>query len=240
MNFGIKKLKPMLDIQYDDYLKGTDKILRESKKEKKPYLITVLDRDFIVFPNVFSPKYFKDTELFAKNLLVEKGSEILEIGSGTGVVSIFTALKGAKKVLAIDINPDAVKNTEENIKKHKLKNIVEVRQGNLYDPLKENEKFDVIFWNTPFGLTENKNISDLEKAVYDPNYKSTERFIKEAPKHLKENGKLFIGFSSTLGKLDLIEKFIKEANFTLKLIFEADSEETHPVKFEIFEARPKK
>ncbi len=234
----IKNKNSLKDIKYEDYLEGTNKILQESRKEKKPYLTTIMDKEFIIFPNVFSPKYFKDTELFAKNLPIKTGAEVLEIGSGTGVVSIFCAFKGAKKVLAVDINPDAVANTKENVKKHKLENIVEIRQGNLYEPLKKDEKFDVIFWNTPFGLIENKNISDLEKSVYDPNYKSTEQFIKEAPKHLKKGGKLFIGFSSTLGKLDLIKKFAKEANFNLKLIFEAVSEETHSVKFEIFEATP--
>jgi len=56
-----------------------------------------------------------DTELFANNLPVVDGEEMLEIGPGTGVISITAAYKGAKKVVAIDINPDAVRNTQANI-----------------------------------------------------------------------------------------------------------------------------
>ena len=223
-------------LSYQDYLDGTQQVLEDSKKEKEPYTVSVLGKEFIVLPNVFSPKYFFDTELFAENLPVNKGDELLEIGPGTGTISIMAAYKGAKKVLAIDINPDAVKNTNENIKKHGMENTVEVRHGNLYEPLMKDEKFDRIFWNTPFGIVDDKNIPDLEKAVYDPGYKSTERFIKEAKLHLKDGGRLLIGFSSTLGKIDLVRQFTEEAGFDLKLLFEAESKEVHPVKFEIFEA----
>jgi len=227
-------------LEYDDYIEGTRKVLEKSKSEKKPYKVTVLDKEFIVFPGVFSPKYFNDTELFAANIPVQEGEEMLEIGPGTGAISIIAAYKGAKRVVAIDVNPEAVKNTLANIELHQMKDKVEVRQGNLYEPLAGNEKFDTIFWNTPFGFVEQDEIPDLEKSVYDPHYKSTERFLKEATNHLKEDGRVLIGFSTTLGKLDLIQKFADESNLSLDLLYEAESEEVHPVKFEIFEARFKK
>jgi release factor glutamine methyltransferase len=220
---------------YEDFLQGTKKVLDQSKKEKEPYTVSVAGNEFLVLPNVFSPKYFHDTELFALNLPVGHGMEMLEIGPGTGAISITAALKGAKRVLAIDINPDAVENTRLNIERHGLDGRVEVRLGDLYEPLKEDEKFDVIFWNTPFGLV-HEDVPNLEKAVYDPGYKSTERFIKEAKMHLKPDGKLLIGFSTTLGRLDLVQKFLKDAGFTMRTLYEAESVETHPVKFEIFEA----
>lgn len=230
--------KPEKELGYEDYLEGTRQVLEESKNEKEPYEVTVLGRTFIVLPNVFSPKYFNDTELFAEHLPVSEGEDILEIGPGTGAISITAAYRGAKKVVAIDINPDAVKNTALNIKKHQMEDRVEVRQGDLYDALAEGENFDTIFWNTPFGLVEG-DVPDLEKAVYDPGYKSTERFIKEARKHLKEGGRVLIGFSSTLGRVDLLQNFAEDAGLDLELIYEEESEEVHPVKFEIFEAKIK-
>ena len=53
---------------------------------------------------------------------------------------------------------------------------------------------------------------------------------------MKEGGRILIGFSTTLGRLDLLQKFAEDAGLSLKLIYETKSEETHPVKFEIFEA----
>lgn len=226
-------------LKYQDYIEGTRKILEQSKTETKPYKVKVFGKEFVVYPNVFSPKYFYDTELFADNFPVKEGEEMLEIGPGTGAISIIAVYKGARRVLAIDINPDAVKNTKANIELHQMQDRVEVRHGNLYEPLRAEEKFDTIFWNTPFGFVEAENVPDLEKAVYDPGYKSTEKFIKEAKEHLKKSGRVLIGFSTTLGKLDLLQKFCNEAKLSLKLVYEVESEEVHPVKFEIFEARQK-
>lgn len=225
-------------LNYKDYIEGTREVLEQSKTEKDLYTTLVLGKEFMVFPNVFSPKYFNDTELFADNLPVQNQEEMLEIGPGTGAISILAVYKGAKKVLAVDINPDAVKNTQANIALHNMDDKIEVRQGDLYAPILPNEKFDTIFWNTPFGFVEDEEVPDLEKAVYDPQYKSTERFIKEAKLHLKKEGRILIGFSTTLGRLDLLQKFAKEAGLTLELIYEVASEEVHPVKFEIFEAKP--
>lgn len=224
-------------LDYKDYIEGTRQVLKQSQSEKEPYMVTVLGKEYVVFPNVFSPKYFNDTELFAENLPVRKGEEMLEIGPGTGIISITAVQKGADKVLAVDINPIAVENTLENIKRYNLQNKIEVRQGDVYDALKPDEKFDTIFWNTPFGFVEAENLSDLEKSVYDTQYKSTERFIREARAHLKEGGRLLIGFSTTLGKLDLLKKFSDESGLDLRLLYEVESKEIHPVKFEIYEAK---
>ena len=92
--------------------------LNESLKEKDKYQINLLDKQFVIYPNVFSPKYFNDTEFFVDNLKVKKGEDFLEIGCGTGIISIFASFKGASKVVAIDISPIAVENTRENILLH--------------------------------------------------------------------------------------------------------------------------
>ena len=38
--------------------------------------------------------------------------------------------------------------------------------------------------------------------------------------------------------INLLEKFLEEAGFSIKLISKTESVETHPVQFEIFEAVP--
>lgn len=226
-------------LTYKDYEEGTRWTLNESQNEKGSYTINILGKKFIVLPKVFSPKYFNDTGPFSEHLPVKEGDEVLEIGPGTGVISIMAAYKGAKRVVAIDINPHAVENTKVNVIQHKMEGIIDMRLGDVYVPLRGGEKFDIIFWNTPFGLAdENTKLSDLDRAVLDPGYKGTERFIKEAKDYLKGNGKIYIGFSSTMGRLNLLEKFVRDAGFTLRTIYEVESEEVYPVKFEIFEATP--
>lgn len=218
------------------YLEGTQAVLIQSQQEDKPYSVIVLGKEFTVFPNVFSPKYFYDSEFFAKEIEVEKNERFLEIGPGSGVVSVWMAMKGAN-VTAVDINPDAVRNTKENAKLHNLENRITVFEGSLYEPLDQDSQFDTIFWNTPFGYVEDDNISVLQKAVYDPGYRSTETFIRDAKNYLVPEGRLLIGFSSTLGHMDKLNELLKENGYNTTLLKQITSEETHPVYFELFEAK---
>ena len=62
------------------------------------------------------------------------GSEfVIDVGTGSGILAIGAALFGARDVLAIDIDPDAVRVAIENVKLNKVDNIVSVQQGNLLD-----------------------------------------------------------------------------------------------------------
>jgi len=218
------------------YLQGTSKVLLKCQREKKKYKIKVLEKTFTVYPNVFSPKYFHDPEFFVEEIHVRKGETFLEIGCGTGIISIFVALKGAKKIVATDINPNAIKNAKENVKLHKLDKIIEVREGDVYKPIKQKEKFNTIFWNFPWRYTERKNMSLLEKSVFN-DYNSLEKFVKGAKSHLKDKGKIIIGFSTTMGHGNKLEEILKKAKFKWKIIAQTRSKETYDVKFELFEAK---
>jgi len=79
---------------------------------------------------------------------------VLDVGCGTGVLSICAALLGANRVLALDVDPIAVEEARINIKKSGFTNIQVV-----YDSLKGvHEKFDLVIAN--LGMTEILNISD--------------------------------------------------------------------------------
>lgn len=223
-------------LAYQDTIKGTRTVLQASQMEKQPYEISFLGDTFVVYPNVFSPKYFSDSKQFAEHLPIKQGDEVLEIGPGTGVISITAMKRGTGRVVAVDINPDAVANTLENVRRFGLEKNIDVRLGDSYDAVNESEKFDVIFWNLPFGFVEEENLSALEKSVFDPEYKSTERFIREAHKYLKPNGHLYLGFSTTLGKLDMLTGIANDAGYNLRVLYKAESTEVHPVSYEIIEA----
>lgn len=193
--------------------------LKKTKAETDPYNIIFAGRKITVLPGVFSPKYFNDSVWFAKNLPIKTGDNVLEIGTGTGAISITLIDRGADKVLATDINPIAVENAKLNVLHNALDDRIEVRQGDVFSPVKEEEKFDVIFWNVPFIYTEDtEEIPDLEKALFDPGYKSYERYIKDAVKHLKNNGNIYIAFSSTIGRMDIIEEITKKAGMSIEKI----------------------
>ena len=123
--------------------------LRKSQEECFPYEVDILGRQFLVFENVFSPKYLADAEVFCRIIPFQAGSSFLEIGCGIGAIAISASQNGAARVVATDINSDAVENTAANIAKHGLSEKVEVRLGDVFSPISKNETFDQIVGNGP-------------------------------------------------------------------------------------------
>ena len=61
------------------------------------------------------------------------GGRVIDVGTGSGILAIGAALLGAEDVLAIDIDPDAVRVAEENIAHNGLSGRIRAVQGNLLD-----------------------------------------------------------------------------------------------------------
>jgi len=194
------------------------KLLNLSQKEKRKYMVKILDKKFIVHPQVFSPKYFNDTELFAKHFLYKKGKRMLEIGTGIGAFSILTVLKGkANKVIATDVNPIAIENAKENVNLYGLNKKIKVIKSDLFKKLK-NQKFDVIFFNAPFCFTKKERLTLLEKALFDYNYKTLDKFIHDCKEYVTENGHVFLGFSSFFGDFNKLREIAENHNRRIKII----------------------
>ncbi len=210
----------------------------QSNERGETYKAFVYGKDFYVLPNVFSPKYFRDAEFFSHSIPVLKNGSFLEIGCGTGVTAIFAAMHGATRVVATDINPDAITNTRKNVRLHKLQDKIMVREGDLFEPV-QGELFDQIFWNVPFVYTETKGLSILERSTFDYRDSIKKRFIKEAKEHLTPNGKLLIGYSSNYGNLKNIFQILEEHNYSAKIIAQTQQDFSDgSINLELIEAIP--
>lgn len=76
---------------------------------------------------------------------VKAGDVVIDVGTGSGVLSIASALLGANKVHAFDLDPVAVKSAQENVQLNHVEKIVEVEQGNLLE--KVQTEADVVVAN---------------------------------------------------------------------------------------------
>jgi len=101
--------------------------------------------------------------------LKKKGLSLLDVGTGSGILSIIAAKLGAKEVWGIDIDGVAVENAKENVEKNHVSDIVKIRKGSLGDL---ERKFDVVVANI-----------DL---------KSLRRMKKPLLRHLKNKGFLIL------------------------------------------------
>ncbi|MBE2909938.1 50S ribosomal protein L11 methyltransferase [Anoxybacillus flavithermus] len=76
---------------------------------------------------------------------VKKGDVVVDVGTGSGILSIAAAMLGAKLVHALDLDPVAVESAKLNVKLNKVHDVVTVSQNNLLDRI--DEQADVIVAN---------------------------------------------------------------------------------------------
>jgi ribosomal protein L11 methyltransferase len=77
--------------------------------------------------------------------IVKKDDVVIDVGTGSGVLSIAAAMLGAEKVTALDLDEVAVQSAKINIKLNKVHPVVHVFQNNLLEGIQE--KVDVIVAN---------------------------------------------------------------------------------------------
>jgi release factor glutamine methyltransferase len=165
---------------------------------------------FYVLKNVYEPA--EDTFLLAKNLVVDQNDVVLDMGTGCGILGILAAKK-AKKVVAIDVSPHAVSCTQMNAKLNEVTGKMDIRLGNLFEPVEGNEKFNVIVFNAPYlpsERSEQKTWIERAWAGGPSGMELVDQFISEAPRYLMEKGKIVL-VQSTLSNVDeTIRKLGKE------------------------------
>lgn len=83
--------------------------------------------------------------LQALEKIVKKGDVVIDVGTGSGVLSIGAAMLGASRVQALDLDEVAVKSAKENVELNKVENIVSVYQSNLLE--QATEQADIIVAN---------------------------------------------------------------------------------------------
>ena len=162
----------------------------------------VQNKTFWVFPGISQATI--ETGQFLQYMRLADHETVLDVGTGTGVLSVFAA-KYSKRILATDIDPLAVQNAQYNVKLHGLNHIIEVRQSDLFSSLRPDEIFDVILFNVGDpGLNNAKSF-----------WKLHERFYSQAGKHLKHNGRIYAhsGYIKYAGRMQDIA-----ARYGLKII----------------------
>ncbi len=174
---------------------------------------------FNVCENVYEPA--EDSLLFAQNLQVKNNSVVLDMGTGCGILGILAAEK-ASKVIAVDINPYAVCCAKENAKFNKVLNKMLFVRGDLFTPFKATVKFDVILFNAPYLPSESIEAKNWLESAWCGGINGRQiidRFICEAPQHLKGNGYILL-MQSTLSKVDETLNKFEQKNLRTKIIAE--------------------
>lgn len=174
---------------------------------------------FFMDKNVYEPA--EDTFLLAENLQVAEEDVALDVGTGCGIFAIISAEK-AKQVVAIDVNPHAVKCAKRNAKINNVSNKIEFIIGDLFKPLREEKKFSLITFNAPYLPAEDGERKDWIDYAWTGGPSGRElidRLIENAPSYLKDKGRILL-IQSTLSDVEKTVKRFREEQFQVNIIAE--------------------
>lgn len=206
-----------------------------------PEEVVISGVSLLTDPSVFNPSVFFSSEWFAGCIseLVQGEHVLIEVGCGSGIVSIKSAIKNPDlHVYATDINTRAAELTEINAEKNGVSSRISSYSGDVLDAIPQSIKADSIFWAMPFGFLDPAEALDgRDTQVFDPGYRAIKKFFADARKYLKENGRLLVGFSVDIGHYELLEQIAHDNGFTLKLLKKTKGIEKDSVSMEIYEVR---
>ncbi len=176
------------------------------------------DVPVLVTPGVLNPRWMRTGEFFASQLtpeLVPSGAEVLDMGTGSGVCALFAA-RHARKVTAVDINPDAVRCARINVLMNRLEAGIEVLQGDLFEPL-AGRRFDLILFNPPFLQGAPRDDADRAWRSLDV----AERFAAELRDHLQPGGAALVLLSSYGDASGFVREFQRHS-FAMEVVRERE------------------
>ena len=171
---------------------------------------------FLVMPSVFNPKVPRTGEFFAAQIdsrLVSRESEVLDMGTGSGICAVFAA-KHARRVVAVDINPAAVRCAAINSLLNNMDRKVDVRHGDLFEPVGD-EQFDLVLFNPPFLRGSPRDQRDGAWRSSDV----AERFAAGLGAHLKPAGAALV-LLSTFGDGRVFLKEFHNRGFKIEVYAE--------------------
>jgi release factor glutamine methyltransferase len=193
-----------------------DWVQRRSKNEPYEYIVnrvSFYSNEFYIAPGALIPR--PETELLIDEVLKnieDKNSAmtIAEVGVGSGIISIMLAkMLPNAKIIAVDISPDALNIAKINIEKFNLEERIELREGSLLEPVKED--IDYLVSNPPYiedGIELESNLSyEPQNALFGG--KVGDEIIKKLLDEVLKRGIKFFSCEMGYDQLDKISTYLE-------------------------------
>lgn len=178
--------------------------LFQQHRHQRLVLERVVGRPLLVLPGVMNPALFRTGPVLARYLEsnpLPPGAPVLDMGTGSGLLALVAAGQGAR-VVAVDINPEAVRCARINALLNRMEARVDVRHGDLFAPV-AGERFARILFNPPFFAGE-------PGGPFDYAWRSNTvagRFAAELAPHLEPGGDALVVLSSLGEEATFVQAF---------------------------------
>lgn len=163
--------------------------------------------DLKVGPATFRPSTV--SSLVADSMEIEDGSTVIDVGCGSGVLSIIAAKLGARMVFGLDAAEDTVEVATANAEAQGVADRTSFHKGNIFDPLPEGVEADLVIGDIsgipdplasasgwfPSGLAGGPTGAELPM-----------RMLEEAKRFLRKGGRLLLPTGSLQDESSILEK----------------------------------
>jgi release factor glutamine methyltransferase len=189
-----------------------------------------------VEPTVFHPKIFLTSKFFAEFLqrLDLTGKSAVEIGTGSGILALSAAKAGAASVLALDINPAAVRTAAANAKANGLELQVKAMVSDLFSSVPLGEQFDIMIASPPSFAGEPRSMADRAWHA-GPGYRDIAPLFEQARQRISADGSMYLLLSSD-SDIGLFDKLIEQAGFASTVV---DRRSIWVETFILYELKPR-
>jgi methylase of polypeptide subunit release factors len=163
--------------------------------------------DLTVGPATFRPSTI--SMLLASALEIEADSVVVDVGCGSGVLAIVAAKLGARKVYGIDAAADTIAVGTANAAAQGVSEVTEFYEGDLFDPLPDDVKADVVIGDVsgiPDELAEASGWFPSGLAGGVSGAELPMRMLEEAKRLLRLGGKLFLPTGTLQDEQSILDK----------------------------------
>ncbi len=193
--------------------KHVPSILAWERVESLPNQIAVFDHVF------WEPDDTRSLRELLRTTDLVHNKSVLEIGTGSGIVSLCCLQAGANRIVATDINPWAVRNAAYNAEVLKVSDRMEVRmvaqeRPQAWSVIGREERFDVILSNPPWELGSTTRVEDF--ALYDPDFQLMKSFVDGLPEHLNSGGRAFLAYGCVTA-IRRLQSLLKKNNLAFRV-----------------------
>jgi SAM-dependent methyltransferase len=178
---------------------------------------------------VFAPTRQEYLDLVAAAPFPEPVERAFDVGTGTGVLALLLARRGARRVVATDQDPRAVECARENVARFGLEAKVELRQADLFP---EGEA-DLVVCNPPWIPAQPR--TPMDRAIFDPDGRFLSGFLSGLPAHLTARGEGWLILSNLAELLGLRPEGALEQAFAqagLKVAWQREVAPKHPKAYD--------
>ena len=132
---------------------------------------------------------------FAKN--IKKGAKVLDLGTGTGILSILLCGKtNLSNIIGVEIQKEIAEMANRSSKLNNLENKFKVINENIFNlnNIYDKQSFDVVVTNPPYKKKDTGIINENEKKIISRHEitASLEDFIKVSSDLLKDKGEFYM------------------------------------------------